>query len=255
MTTGFDRRVWLAIALACLAAVFAGLPYDEILIAHGPAASHAGGPLGRLVLQLGLTLLGTWPLAAAGLVLGGRLGLGAPLLGAWFDGEPVAARARAVLARAAGLGLGLGAALLAAFILFRGTLEAQLLGPPPAQPPAWSGVLAAFAAGVQEETLLRLFLLSALAFVGSRVLVLPAALWSANALAALVFGALHFGNVFALGMQLNFAVAGYVLAFNGAVGLLCGWLFWRDGIESAMVAHTACDLVLHGLGAALGGGR
>ncbi len=255
MTPGFDRRVWAVIALACLASVFLGMPYSELLIAHGPAARHGGGPLGRLALQIASTIGVTWLLIAVGLALGGRIGLGAPLLTAGFAGEPVAGRARAALGRAAMLGFALGAALLLAFTVFKGPLESTLLGPTPIPPPAWAGVLAAFSAGVQEETLLRLFLMTAFAFAAARVLALPAALWTANALAALVFGALHFGNVFALGMHLDLAVAGYVLLLNGTVGMLCGWLYARDGIEAAMAAHTACDLVLHGLGAALGGGR
>lgn len=255
MILGFDRRVWAVIALACLLGVFLGMPYSELLIAHGPAARHGGGPLGRLALQFASTIVVTWPLIAVGLALGGRIGLGAPLLTAGFAGEPVAQHARAALGRGAALGLGLGAALLLAFSVFKGPLEATFLGPAPAQPPAWAGVLAAFSAGVQEEALLRLFLMTAFAFAASRVLALPAALWMANGLAALVFGALHFGNVFALGMHLNLGVAGYVLLLNGTVGVLCGWLYARDGIEAAVVAHTACDLVLHGLGAALGGSR
>ncbi|MEP7029190.1 MAG: CPBP family intramembrane glutamic endopeptidase [Candidatus Eisenbacteria bacterium] len=255
MTAGFDRRVWAAIAFACLIGTILGLPYGEMLIAHGPAARQAGGPAGRLALQLGLTVFATWPLAAAGLALGGRIGLGAPLLSAWFQGEPVAMRARAALTPAALLGFGLGAGLLAVFAVTRGPLEAHLLLPMPAPPPAWAGVLAAFSAGIQEETLLRLFLMTALAAGVARAVSLPAALWTANVLSALVFGALHFGNVFALGMHLDLAVAAYVLLLNGTVGLLCGWLYARHGIEAAMVAHTACDLVLHGLGATLGGGR
>jgi membrane protease YdiL (CAAX protease family) len=103
--------------------------------------------------------------------------------------------------------------------------------------------------------LLRLFLLTALVAVLSAFLPRGPALWGANALAALAFGALHFGNVFALGLHLSAAVVLGVLGLNGLVGLLCGWLYWTRGIEAAIVAHAACDLVLHGLGGALGGPR
>jgi hypothetical protein len=78
-------------------------------------------------------------------------------------------------------------------------------------------------------------------------------LWIANGIAALVFGALHFGNVHLLGLTLNPVVVSYILLVNGGVGLLCGWLFRTRGIEAAMACHVAIDLVLHGLGAVFRG--
>ena len=255
MTAGFDRRVWMAIAFLTFVATFAGAPYGEFLIAGGPAATLGRDPLTRLALHLGFTVFCAWPLAALGLMLGARCGFGAPLLAAWFAGEPVAARARAALGPAALLGCGLGVALLGLFTLGHGVFAAQLLGRMPVAPPAWAGVLAAFAAGVTEEVLLRLFLMTALVVLFSAMLPRAPALWSANVLAALVFGGLHFGNVFALGIHLDLRVALSVLVLNGIVGLLCGWLYCTRGIEAAMVAHTAVDLVLHGLGATLGGPR
>jgi membrane protease YdiL (CAAX protease family) len=47
-------------------------------------------------------------------------------------------------------------------------------------------------------------------------------------------------------------VVAYILFVNGTVGVLCGWLYMRGGIEAAMACHAACDLVLHGLAPALG---
>ncbi len=32
---------------------------------------------------------------------------------------------------------------------------------------------------------------------------------------------------------------------NGIAGVLFGWLYWRRGLEAAMIAHFATDLVLH----------
>jgi membrane protease YdiL (CAAX protease family) len=145
--------------------------------------------------------------------------------------------------------------MLLLFTLGHGAALAHLAGAARVPPPAWAGALAAFAAGVNEEVLLRLFLLTTVA--GLLLLAVPRgpALWGANVVSALVFGALHFGNVFALGIRFDLVVALSVLGLNGVVGLLCGWLYWTRGIEAAMAAHMACDLVLHGLGGALGGPR
>src|SRR5215212_2642271 len=32
---------------------------------------------------------------------------------------------------------------------------------------------------------------------------------------------------------------------NGVIGIICGWLYWKKGLESAMIAHFSSDMVLH----------
>jgi len=32
---------------------------------------------------------------------------------------------------------------------------------------------------------------------------------------------------------------------NGLGGLAFGWLYWKQGLESAMIAHFSADIVLH----------
>lgn len=67
-----------------------------------------------------------------------------------------------------------------------------------------------------------------------------AVMWSANLVAALLFGASHLtaSNTPTLGF------VAFILGANGIVGLLCGWLFWRKGLIAAMTAHAAFNLVL-----------
>ena len=36
-----------------------------------------------------------------------------------------------------------------------------------------------------------------------------------------------------------------IVSLNAIVGIVSGWLFWRFGIEHAMLAHFSADLVLH----------
>jgi hypothetical protein len=38
---------------------------------------------------------------------------------------------------------------------------------------------------------------------------------------------------------------------NTPVAVVCGWLFWRVGIEAAIVAHFMVDIVYHVIGTAL----
>jgi hypothetical protein len=32
---------------------------------------------------------------------------------------------------------------------------------------------------------------------------------------------------------------------NGIGGIVFGWLYWRNGLESAMTAHFSADIVVH----------
>ncbi len=242
------------LAGATLVATLMGMPYAEFLRTQGPAASPIRDPLLRLLLQVALTVLVTWPLAGFGLALGARLGLGAPVLSAWFEGRLAPGQVQRTLLPAALVGAVYGASLLLLFAGFGSAIDAQMapLGTPPVSPPPWAGVLASFAAGISEETLLRLFLLSLIALPLAGALPRAGALWVANVASALIFGVLHFGNVVALGLPFTPFLVAFILVINGGVGLLCGWLYWTRGIEAAMACHVAVDLFLHGLGPALG---
>src|SRR5262245_12106647 len=73
---------------------------------------------------------------------------------------------------------------------------------------------------------------------------LPAApFWVANGLAALLFGLGHIPGALA-SVPLTPAVWAYAIVLNGICGIVFGWLFWRKGLEAAMVAHFTVDIVL-----------
>lgn len=266
------RLFGLLSALNALAAV-AGFPYSRALALQGVGSKliaqwpvHVALPVlvvGQLVIAL--------PCAAVGLALAPRLGLGAPVLSAWLAREPIARRAREALLPALWIGLALGAILTGVNALLGDSFERELLRAGrsmPVHPHPLIGVLASFSAGVAEETMLRLGLFTVVVWLGASIALrgalastespaapIPAgAFHVANVFAALVFGALHFANVKALGLSLSPTSIFVALGLNGLVGLACGFLYWKRGIEAAMVAHTATDLVIHALVPALAPG-
>ena len=95
-----------------------------------------------------------------------------------------------------------------------------------------------------EELLTRLFLVSVFAWLLSRVLRGTLVFWLAIVLAAVLFGLGHLPATAAL-LPLTPAVIVRALILNGIPGVVFGWLFWRGGLEAAMVAHFSADLVLH----------
>ena len=243
-----QQRVFWVLAAAILAGALLDLPYTRHILVQRAWAYAPRVNAILFVNALGTMML-EWIFAAAGLLLAARLALGAPLLEALVERRPASWR---TLERPFTWGLLAGALLLALSVLFEKPLE-HVLHTSVTNPPWWAGVMASFAAGIGEEVTTRLFLLSAIAVALVRFVPRGAALWTANVLAALVFGALHFANVHALGLSLSPVLVTYILVLNGGVGLLCGWLFWTRGIEAAMACHVAIDLVLHGLGQVFGG--
>jgi membrane protease YdiL (CAAX protease family) len=103
-----------------------------------------------------------------------------------------------------------------------------------------SPLVGVVAAPLMEEVAVRLFLMSAIAWVVSRFITNPSAVFlTALSASSLVFALLHLGRPFpgdpALASYYRLAlVAKYTLA-----GLPIGWLFWRCGLPYAIVCHAA----------------
>ena len=69
-------------------------------------------------------------------------------------------------------------------------------------------------------------------------------------MAALLFGLSHLPTAFGV-VPLTPVVWTYAIVLNGICGMVFGWLYWRKGLEAAMVAHFLVDIVLHVIGPAL----
>ena len=232
-------RIAAVLALAGTIAVLLLMPY--LLAAMPTLAAQVRPHLALFVfaqaLQGGLLLL---LLAWAGLRLGAPYKLDAPLLRHVLCGTPAPMQMQWRVA----LLLGAGVATLC--ILFT-----RLMPQPLSVSPAWwQGLLASFYGGIGEEIICRLFLVSALLWLGARITRSSApgrALYiAAIVLAAVLFGIGHLPALAALGTaSLTFTNIAYVVGLNALCGSVFGWLFWRYGLEHAMVAHFSADLVLH----------
>jgi len=246
-------RAWAGLALLLLLSAPLSLPYQLALSAQSPYVVLHGRVAHTLVSLVAGSLLFVWPFAFAGLVLGERIGWGAPFLAGtrpWR--EAVRPFAGALLVGVL-VGAFISVAALVVPRLFPAGFATGIELPPPAP---WKGALGALGAGVSEEVAMRLFLMTALAWLLGRARgragpPTDGVAWGANALAALAFGALHFSNVAVLGMPFSFANLSFVLLLNGGLGLACGELYRRSGIECAILAHFAAALVAHGVFPAL----
>lgn len=188
-------------------------------------------------------------LAWLGLRMGHRVGLGSPVMHAWLVRRRRPDWTRLQPLRAALLGIAAAVAILALAPLVDRAM------PPMLQPPAaagagataFNGFLASFYGGIVEELMLRLFLMTLLLWIVARLRrrTPPAwAYWAAILVAALLFGAGHLPAA-AQVWGLEPVVVVRTLLLNGIAGVAFGWLYWKRGIEMAMLAHFSADIVLH----------
>ena len=113
--------------------------------------------------------------------------------------------------------------------------------------PIWQRLLAALYGGIVEEILMRLFLVSLLAWIGmkltkqrklSRNIIITAIV-----LAAIIFGLGHLPVTAAL-TKITPLIVARAIILNGVGGIIFGWLYWKKGLESAMIAHFTTDIFL-----------
>ena len=249
----FNVKVLLFLVVLLIPATYAILPYTLTL--SSASLDLIGLPL-LLILQL-VNVAIYAVLAAIGLFLAVRIGLGLPFVEGWVKKEPIWNKFPKVIIFAVFIGVLFGAVvILLDYFVFGPPLQAQLESfgitiPESVRPPAWQGALASFSAGITEEVIFRLFGVTLLAFLGSLLFrdsegrPKIAVLWIANILIAVGFGLAHLPATAMIGLPLTELVITRAIVLNGIGGLAFGWLYWTRGLESAMIAHFSADIVLH----------
>ena len=104
--------------------------------------------------------------------------------------------------------------------------------------------------GITEELLLRWGFMTLLVWLMWRVLQRGRAtpkksyFVAAILLSSFVFGLGHLPVAFMLLPEATLAVVLFVITANSAFGLIAGYLYWKRGLESAMIAHMFGHLVM-----------
>jgi hypothetical protein len=258
MKTIINWRVFFILWIASVLGTIAVLPYVLEL---------QSGTLEQLDLPIPLPALITLQIIQSGLIfavstflgmlLAKRIGLGIPILDSITRGESAFDKVRALLPISIGLGalvslliVGLDVYIFQPALIQELGAEADVLNLT-VQPAAWKGFLASFYGGIAEEILLRLFAMSLLAWLGSFIHKTKdgkptnTIFWIANILAAILFGIGHLPAA-SLILPLTTLVVIRIVLLNAAGGIMFGWLYQKQGLESAMIAHFSADLVLHG---------
>ena len=183
-----------------------------------------------------------------GLYLAKKIGFGFPILESWLKGESVGSRLKPILPLSIGLGV-LGSALVIVFSLLYVPFP-DLLRQSGASVPLWQSFLAIFYGGIGEEILFRLFVMSLLVWISFKIKKTSAGTpttigaWLAIIISAVLFGLGHL-PVASSYVTINAMTVTEAIVNNGIIGMVCGWLYWKKGLESAMIAHFSSDVVLH----------
>lgn len=200
----------------------------------------------QLLLQLQL-LLNPLLLLCLSALLGALLAHRIGLLSIVAGTAPVRS-GRDTLPSAALLGL-----LLGLFLVVIDYWLAPLLGETWRQkiqqvPSAWPSLfINIFYGGITEEIILRWGVMSVLAWLLLKFL--PAkheqiALWLAVVLSAIIFALAHLPAL-AAAVPVTSAILFRTLLLNGVVGIVYGWLFWRNNLESAMTVHATTHIGMY----------
>ncbi|HBX37321.1 MAG TPA: CPBP family intramembrane metalloprotease [Pseudohongiella sp.] len=103
--------------------------------------------------------------------------------------------------------------------------------------------------GITEELLLRWGLMSLLVWLPWRILQgktgepRQAYVWFAILLSAVIFGIGHLPAAAAMLGELTGDVVLFIVGANSVFGALFGYLFWRYGLEAAIIAHGVSHIV------------
>jgi len=174
-----------------------------------------------------------------------------------FSGDPFGDNLQQrlqILGRASLIGVGLGTVILIVirFVLLSILPEIRLRFTAESSLETWKRVVIAFDSAVLEEIIFRLFLLSSLVWIVSKIWQLqkpptPEIFWAINALIAIGFGIAHLPQWSAI-TPLTPLVILIVVFLNSFGGVTFGYLFYANGLEAAIVAHFAADVMLHVVG-------
>ncbi|MEK7218070.1 MAG: CPBP family intramembrane glutamic endopeptidase [Patescibacteria group bacterium] len=258
-----NLKFFLCLFIPGLAGAVAVLPYAFSTVGIS-SLERPPLPLENLVtVQI---LLSAVLLAAAigiGWKMSRRVGLGAPYLERWCgvrtpnslytEVSPFLSSSQVLRSflRTAVFSILLGMAAVALGVLLDFVVFGNAFGTSAVRgiTPIWQRVLAVFYGGIDEEILMRYFVLSTVAWLFHRAEgraeggLSPFGRWTSILTTTLIFGVGHLPFAAEIGV-LDWWVLARVLLLNGAAAVLFGWAYWRRGLEAAVMAHATSDAIL-----------
>ncbi|WP_338553832.1 CPBP family intramembrane glutamic endopeptidase [Paenibacillus sp. KS-LC4] len=115
----------------------------------------------------------------------------------------------------------------------------------------WQGLLTMFYGGLTEEIMLRLFTMTLIVWLLAKIFRRKnnadsaVILWVSIVLASVLFGIGHLPATATVFGELTLLLVLRAIVLNSILGIWFGFLYWKKGLEYAMIAHMGADLFLH----------
>lgn len=244
MRNAINWKLFIILLLACVVSSLMALPYALTLVAK---AGFVITPV-LIIAQIIQAVVLFSIVIFLGLFLAKRVGFGLPILEGLLRGENQRDRIRSILGLSIGLGV-LASALIILFSLPFGSLSADFLRADMAVP-VWQALLVSFYGGIAEEVLLRLFMMTLFVWITFKIRKTiegkptAAGIWLAIIISSVIFGLGHLPITSGL-TAITPVVITRAILLNGVAGIIFGWLYWKKGLESAMISHFTADICLH----------
>ena len=244
-------RIKLVLLLTILSAIgiFAIIPYEITLMSN---QSKPGDIPTSLIVMINSTfqILYIFVMILVGLRLQNRTGLNAPILNGL-----VYPKMRVHMSKK-WLTISIVAALVGSVIIF--LLDVLIFNPlmkaPIDQVPSpnwWQGLLASIYGGFTEEIMLRLFGMTLIVWLLAWITkkekgnIPNSFYYIAIFLTAILFGLGHLPTAAQVFGELSTVIIIRTLLLNSLFGLWFGYLYWKKGLEYAIISHMSADIFLH----------
>lgn len=243
---GINRKLFLTLFLAGIFSVLMGLPYIMDLLADTLTEVDTSELMVLAAIQSVVTVLIT---LFIGFKLYKKVGFELPILEKWVGENNCNINLKSYILSSIGWGILAGGLIIGAEYIFY-LLNSPLTLFTNSLPVWWKGIAAAFYGGILEELMMRFCLMTLIVWVIDKVIGLDneqdrkVAVICAIILAAIIFGLTHLPATAAL-TTLTPLILIRAILLNGLGGLIFGYLYWKKGLESAIIAHFTTDITLH----------
>src|SRR3989442_8969598 len=250
----FRTRLFLILWIAGLAGVLSFLLVDlSALLASLPVTSGAKMPFSPRVLSLVSIIQPTVLLSLAvltGVSLASKVGLLAPATEAVARGGNLGAALRPQIVPGLVGGLLGGIVIILSWVLCKPFLPPEFVVRAEHLNRLLPFLTRLLYGGVTEELLLRWGVMTLLLWAAWRLLQKgrgkqrESYFVSAILFSSVIFGLGHLPLASALAGKITVSIFFYITVANSTFGLIAGYLYWKKGLESAIIAHMVAHVVI-----------